>query len=91
MTADAPLKVMHVITGLHTGGAERMLERLVLARRERPIAFRVVALVPGGAVFENLTKAGQVMEQRLKIFAVNGQDIHLIDRSNAGVARRVAQ
>ncbi|HLF59407.1 MAG TPA: glycosyltransferase [Alphaproteobacteria bacterium] len=59
MAADPPpLKVMHVITGLHTGGAERMLERLVLARRERPIAFRVVALVPGGAVFENLTKAG---------------------------------
>jgi glycosyltransferase involved in cell wall biosynthesis len=58
LTADAPLKVMHVITGLHTGGAERMLERLVLARRERKIDFRVVALLPGGAVFDTLAKAG---------------------------------
>ena len=61
MSADAPLKVMHVITGLHTGGAERMLERLILARRERPLDFRVVTLLPGGAVFDNLVAAGIVV------------------------------
>jgi glycosyltransferase involved in cell wall biosynthesis len=49
---------MHVITGLHTGGAERMLERLVLAPRKRPVAHRVVSLIPGGAVGERLTRAG---------------------------------
>jgi len=51
-------KVMHVITGLQTGGAERMLERLVLAPRGRPVSFHVVSLLPGGAVAERLRSAG---------------------------------
>jgi len=51
-------KVMHVITSLETGGAERMLERLVLARRERPLSFHVVSLLPGGAVAGRLRAAG---------------------------------
>lgn len=61
MAADSPKampKVMHVITGLQTGGAERMLERLVLAPRERPVSFHVVSLLPGGAVAERLRRGG---------------------------------
>lgn len=53
-----PLKVLHVITGLQTGGAERLLERLVLARRDPAIRFQVVALLPRGAVAERLADAG---------------------------------
>lgn len=49
---------MHVITGLGTGGAERMLERLVRAPRDNPLEFVVVSLTPGGAVAESLTHAG---------------------------------
>ena len=56
--AGATPKVMHVITSLETGGAERMLERLVLAHRERPVSFHVVSLLPGGAVAERLRAAG---------------------------------
>jgi len=56
--SDRDIKVMHVITGLRTGGAERMLERLVLARRNRRIAHRIVSLIPGGAVEDGLTRAG---------------------------------
>ena len=51
-------KVMHVITSLETGGAERMLERLILARRERPVSFHVVSLLSGGAVAGRLCAAG---------------------------------
>jgi len=58
LTAEAIPKVLHVITGLATGGAERMLERLVLARRDRPLEFRVVSLIRGGAVYDSLRRAG---------------------------------
>lgn len=50
-------RVMHVITGLETGGAERMLARLVLAPRAQPMDFAVVSLTPGGAVAERLKRA----------------------------------
>ncbi len=51
-------KVMHVITSLETGGAERMLERLVLAPRAHPVSFQVVSLLSGGAVAKRLQSAG---------------------------------
>jgi len=50
-------KVMHVITGLHTGGAERMLCELVLAQRDRACPPTVVSLLSGGRIFERLTEA----------------------------------
>ncbi len=48
---------MHIITDLYTGGAERMLERVVLTSCCRNIDSQVVTLLSGGAVFENLTRA----------------------------------
>ena len=50
-------KVMHVITGLHTGGAERMLCEIVLAQHDRTPRPRVVSLVSGGRIFERLMGA----------------------------------
>lgn len=59
MTAvDSEPRVMHVITGLGTGGAESMLSALVLARTAVGPPDRVVSLVPGGATRRRLSSAG---------------------------------
>lgn len=52
------LRVMHVITGLGSGGAEAMLTRLVLARRDFPLEQRVVSLVDGGRYAADLRAGG---------------------------------
>lgn len=49
---------MHVITGLYTGGAERMLSQLVLAQHDHAPGLFVVSLLPGGPSFERLVRAG---------------------------------
>ena len=51
-------RVMHVITGLGTGGAESMLGTLVLARAAVGPPDRVVSLIPGGATQRRLGAAG---------------------------------
>ena len=56
--ADSPVRVTHVITTLVSGGAERMLERLVLATHGGPLEHEVITLVGGGAVSDNLVRAG---------------------------------
>lgn len=53
-----PVRVTHVITTLVSGGAERMLERLVLATHGAELEHEVIALVAGGAVAERLRDAG---------------------------------
>lgn len=56
--APRPLRVLHVITGLEPGGAERFLERLVLASDARRARHRIVSLKPPGAVGQSLKLAG---------------------------------
>ena len=48
-------KTMHVVTGLESGGAERILSQLVM---ETMPAMPVVSLIPGGAYRAQLEKAG---------------------------------
>lgn len=52
------MKVLHVITGLQTGGAERMLANLCIASRHAGGSPVVVALCPGGSQYERLRDAG---------------------------------
>jgi glycosyltransferase involved in cell wall biosynthesis len=52
------VKVLHVISGLTAGGAERMLYKLVLELRRRGVESVVVCLGPQGPVSELLREAG---------------------------------
>lgn len=52
------MKVLHVITGLQTGGAERMLANLCIASLRAGGSPVVVALCPGGSQYERLREAG---------------------------------
>jgi glycosyltransferase involved in cell wall biosynthesis len=52
-----PIRVLHVIAGLETGGAETMLATLVAAKPPG-LAQSVVAMVPGGAQAERIAGAG---------------------------------
>lgn len=54
----AKLRVFHVITGLQTGGAERMLTSLVTSPWAESIDFRVVSLTRGGNFMARLREAG---------------------------------
>ena len=65
--ADAPLRVMHVIGGLGVGGAERMLERLVLAQRAQGLAEAIVV---------SLTDEG-VIGARLRAQGIEVQTLHM--------------
>jgi glycosyltransferase involved in cell wall biosynthesis len=56
--AERMSRVMHVITGLDTGGAERQLMHLVCARRRAGADDRVVSMIPGGALRGPLEQAG---------------------------------
>jgi len=59
MTVAQPTaRVMHVITGLDTGGAETQLALLVGARKEAGAEDIVVSLIPGGAVRQRLENSG---------------------------------
>ncbi|MBL6933839.1 MAG: glycosyltransferase [Alphaproteobacteria bacterium] len=56
-------RIMHVITGLDTGGAEKMLTDLAIANHHAGESPLLVSLLPGGARHDNLVKAGvQVKE-----------------------------
>lgn len=52
------MKVLHLITGLQTGGAERMLANMAIAQQRAGGAPVVVALCPGGSQYERLREAG---------------------------------
>lgn len=52
------MTVMHVITGLDTGGAERMLANLCIAQHRNGAAPVVVSLSPGGSQRDRLQSAG---------------------------------
>ncbi len=56
--SDAPIRVMHVITGLHTGGAETMLAHLLTNDPRASDDALVVSLLPGGEIAKRLRAAG---------------------------------
>jgi glycosyltransferase involved in cell wall biosynthesis len=56
------VRVLHVITGLHTGGAERMLANLCIWQRRAGKDPLVVALAGGGSQLERLRDAGVRVE-----------------------------
>ncbi len=56
-TAPAP-RLMHVITSLHTGGAESMLASLAVAGQDKGRVVQVVSLIPAGVNYERLVRAG---------------------------------
>lgn len=51
-------RIMHVITGLDTGGAEKMLTDLAIANHHAGESPLLVSLLPGGARHDSLVKAG---------------------------------
>ena len=57
------MRVMHVITGLGTGGAERMLGNLCIAQRAAGDDPFVVSVRPGGPQLDRLVKASVRVEQ----------------------------
>ena len=52
------MKVVHVISGLHTGGAETMLHKLLLAMDRKRFQPVVVSLLAGGEIREQIVDAG---------------------------------
>ena len=56
------MAVMHVITGLDTGGAERMLANLCIAQHGNGALPVVVSLSPGGSQRVRLEAAGVAVE-----------------------------
>ncbi len=56
--AERASRVMHVITGLDTGGAEMQLLHLVAARRRAGADDRVVSMVAGGSLRTLFERAG---------------------------------
>jgi len=52
------VKVVHVITGLHVGGAETMLHKLLLAMDRERFDPVVVSLLAGGEILDQMEKSG---------------------------------
>ena len=66
-TTPAPLperpRIMHVITGLDTGGAEKMLTDLAIANHHAGESPLLVSLLPGGARYDSLVEAGVYVKE----------------------------
>jgi glycosyltransferase involved in cell wall biosynthesis len=89
------MKIVHVITGLNQGGAEAMLEKLVLAgRRINPeIEQSVINLGKPGVVGSRLARAGvavESLEMRLSLQSL-GRAITLARRLRSRPAMAVVQ
>ena len=56
--AGSAQRLMHVVTSLHTGGAESMLASLAVAGQDEGQTIQVVSLIPGGVNYERLVRAG---------------------------------
>jgi glycosyltransferase involved in cell wall biosynthesis len=89
------MKVVHVITGLNQGGAEAMLEKLVLTgKRMNPeIEQQVINLGETGVVGSRLARAGVVVESLEMGFSPRslGQLSLLARRLRSGTAMAVIQ
>jgi glycosyltransferase involved in cell wall biosynthesis len=57
------MRILNIITGLQTGGAERTLEKLVKAFPPERIQHVVVCLTSGGMVMESLQQAGAIVQE----------------------------
>lgn len=57
------IKILHVITGLETGGAETMLRRLIAALGSSDVVSEVVSLSGGGPTAEKLRAAGVLVRE----------------------------
>jgi glycosyltransferase involved in cell wall biosynthesis len=57
-TVRRPISIVHVITGLQTGGAEHALEQLVARADRQRFAMRVVSLLDAGSVGPRLAASG---------------------------------
>ncbi|MDP6780300.1 MAG: glycosyltransferase, partial [Alphaproteobacteria bacterium] len=66
-TTPAPLperpRIMHVITGFDTGGAEKMLTDLAIANHHAGESPLLVSLLPGGAHHDSLVEAGVYVKE----------------------------
>ncbi len=58
MQAEDGLRVLHLISGLGVGGAERTLQRLVVGLAARGVAQQIVSLAGLGVIGEQLKQAG---------------------------------
>lgn len=58
LPSKRPLRVLHVITGLGFGGAERQLQGLLLATDQRQVVHEVISLTDIGPIGEQLTANG---------------------------------
>jgi glycosyltransferase involved in cell wall biosynthesis len=67
MDANPPT-VLHVIPGLHMGGAEHMLTALVTAKRKKPFSQTVVDLLSGGALADTMRGVG------IPVYELNAQN-----------------
>ena len=56
--ANKQLRILHVISGLDTGGAEAMLLKLVRAHKERQISSRVICLRQDGSMVPHFREIG---------------------------------
>jgi len=56
--ASQPIRVVHLITGLHTGGAEMMLYKLLSAKGLSGIRHEVVSMTGPGALGERIAALG---------------------------------
>jgi len=56
------MKILHVITGLHTGGAETMLSRLLTSPYCKPEEHRVVCLGTSGPIGEKIKAQGFIVD-----------------------------
>ena len=52
------MRVLHVITGLHTGGAETMLSKLVSRQNRERFELEVICLQPNGPIGERIAAMG---------------------------------
>lgn len=57
------MRVLHVITALGVGGAERMLLKLLRANATADIEQRVVVMLPGGALISPMRSAGTAVDE----------------------------
>jgi glycosyltransferase involved in cell wall biosynthesis len=87
-----PLRCTHVITGLGTGGAERMLQKLISATEGSALCNEVVSLGTGGPIGEELAASGIAvhtlgLRPDLSSFAAVPQLRRTIEASHADVVQ----
>lgn len=58
MSSEHPIRVLHVITSLSVGGAERQLQRLVMQANQKRFEMHVLSLIDGGPIAKELVAAG---------------------------------